>query len=52
MERSCAVARGKDTNTLAKVNGFILVSECLPGIIPASSKAVKCIKGSKMNLGH
>ena len=38
--------------SLVKVNGFILVSECLPGIISASSKAVKCIKGSKMDQPH
>jgi hypothetical protein len=37
---------------LAKVNGFILVSECLLGIISASSKAVKCAKGPKPDLGH
>ena len=39
---------------LAKVNGFVLVSECLPGIISASSKAVKCAKGWKpdLSLGH
>jgi hypothetical protein len=42
MERSCAVARGKDINSngnvtavwpLAKANGFILVSECLLGVV-------------------
>jgi hypothetical protein len=30
--------------SLVKGNDFILVSECLPGIISASSKAVKCGK--------
>jgi hypothetical protein len=29
----------------AKASGFVLVSECLPGIISASSKVVKCTKG-------
>jgi hypothetical protein len=37
---------------LVKANGFVLVSECLPGIIAASSKAVKHIKGSKPDLSH
>jgi hypothetical protein len=37
---------------LVKANGFILALESSPGIISASSKAVKCTKGSKMNLGH
>jgi hypothetical protein len=30
---------------LVKANGFILVSECLPGIISAPSKPVKYTKG-------
>ena len=40
---------------LVKGNGFILVSECLPGlpgIISAPSKAVGVTKGSKPNLSH
>jgi hypothetical protein len=35
-----------------KPYGFILVSESLPGIISASSKAVKWVKGSKPILSH
>jgi hypothetical protein len=31
---------------------FTLVSERLPGVISASSKAVKYIKGSKPDLSH
>jgi hypothetical protein len=37
---------------LAKGNGFILVSERLLGITPASSKAFNYTKGSKMNPSH
>jgi hypothetical protein len=37
---------------LVKANGFILVSESVPGIISAFSKAFKYTKGSKMNLSH
>ena len=37
---------------LVKANGSILVSESLPGIISASSKAVNYIKGSKPDLSH
>ena len=37
---------------LVKVNGFILVSESLPEIISASSKAVNYIKGYNLNLGY
>jgi hypothetical protein len=37
---------------LVKGNGFILVSEFLPGIISAPSKVAKCIKGSILDLSH
>jgi hypothetical protein len=41
---------------LVKANGlalfWCLVSERLPGIISASSKVVKCTKGSRPDLGH
>jgi hypothetical protein len=36
----------------AKVGGFILVSECLPGIISAPSKVVVVTMGSKPDLRH
>jgi hypothetical protein len=39
-------------DTAYVAHGFILVSECLSGIISTSSKAVNYIKGSKPNLSH
>jgi hypothetical protein len=36
----------------SKPTAFILVSESSPGINSAFSKAVKCTKGSKPDLGH
>ena len=37
---------------LVKADGFILVSECPPGVIPVSSKVFIVIKGSEPHLSH
>jgi hypothetical protein len=49
---SCLYTKRINENRIFDRQHLALVSGCLPGITPASSKVVKCIKGSMLDLSH